>query len=53
VTPLFGSTDEPHQCGIVRVVGSTSAPPIVTDFAFSDASSMSCGSPTGAAPAPA
>jgi len=35
VTPLFGSVVCPNQCGIVRVVGSTVAPPpSVVDSAF-------------------
>jgi len=44
VTPLCGSSVWPNQCGIVRVVGRTSAPPSVVVYALRVASSTTCGS---------
>jgi hypothetical protein len=41
---LSGFNVEPHQWATVLVVGNTSAPPTVVVEAWSDASSMSCGS---------
>src|SRR6266481_8919086 len=43
--PLCGSSVDPHQCGIVRVVGSTLAPPIVVVSACSCESAITCGAP--------
>jgi hypothetical protein len=38
VTPLLGFNVLPNQCGTVRVVGRTDAPPTVVSVAFNDES---------------
>src|SRR6187399_3561423 len=49
VMPSCGLSAEPHQCAIVRVVGSTPAPPSTVVTAFKSLSEMSCGSDTASA----